>query len=55
MSFRIDHLDTNTLLVLDLPEGHQVQARSGSMIAVSGSVKIIGKVRNELDELASLS
>jgi len=49
--YRIDHRDSNTLLVLRLHPDVEIKARPGSMVAMDPSVKIRGKVKFSLKNL----
>ncbi|KAG8908947.1 hypothetical protein FRB99_000050 [Tulasnella sp. 403] len=43
IDYRIDHRDSNTLLVVRLAPGSVVKARSGSMVTMSASIQIKGE------------
>ncbi|KAG8908946.1 hypothetical protein FRB99_000049 [Tulasnella sp. 403] len=51
MQFRIDHRDSNTLLVLNLQPGYVMKALSGTMVAMAGSVQIKGKYKITMKKL----
>lgn len=51
VQFRIDHRDSNSMLYLRLPQGYQVKARPGSMVAMDATVQIKGKLKFSMKKM----